>query len=647
MRAMRRLAAPAALVLLLSSLFAAPAAAGPRADATAGAATPVPTVVRSEPCPDSIFTCITIRVPRDHFTGGGPTFDVTFGLLRATRQPRKGVFVTVTGGPGTSGLAAADGYTAAFDPRIPRNFDIVFLDQRGVGASEPLQCPQAALAFYSSTHVPTVSRSEAEAFAADAGRFSDDCIAETGVDPAGLAFYSTRQAVEDLDAFRAWLGADTIDLYGESYGTQYAQTYAAAHPDRLHSLMIDGPVDLTLTGLEYYDEDARAFGTVLARTLNRCTDTRACRRDVAGHDALDGYDDLAAHLGRSPIAFPFVRADGTRETRELTLSDLETAAAGYVYGEFDRMTLQRAIAWASRGEVLPLARLTYLSLGVDPETLAVIPDPTWSDAMFYAVECMDYAYGSGSPADRVDTYLKAGEAAGVAGVRLGSVFYGDLPCAHWPVHPASAARPAYLTETPFPVFVLASTWDPATPYAGAVRIRDQLADAYFIVQPGGPHIIFGRGNACPDDLITAFLVRGQRPDERRTRCPATGVDPYVPIPLERVTGYRGALDAMTAIDDELNNSADYWAWDGVEPLAYGCLFGGTVRYRPFADGFRIQLRDCAFTSGLALTGRATIDTTEGTFTMRVSAPGGTRLTYSRDADGDRHISGSYFGTPAS
>jgi len=161
---------------------------------------------------------------------GGPTFEVTFGLLRATERPRKGVFVTVTGGPGTSGLAAADGYTEAFDPRIPRHYDIVFFDQRGIGLSEPLQCPDAALAFYTSSHVPTVGRAEAEAFAADSRTFASDCIDETGVDPANLAYYGTDQAIEDLEAFRVWLKADQIDLYGESYGTQYVQTYAAAHP---------------------------------------------------------------------------------------------------------------------------------------------------------------------------------------------------------------------------------------------------------------------------------------------------------------------------------------------------------------------------------------------------------------------------------
>ena len=34
----------------------------------------------------------------------------------------------------------------------------------------------------------------------------------------------TTQAVEDLEAFREWLGVEKLALYGESYGTQYVQT---------------------------------------------------------------------------------------------------------------------------------------------------------------------------------------------------------------------------------------------------------------------------------------------------------------------------------------------------------------------------------------------------------------------------------------
>ncbi|HEY7132235.1 MAG TPA: alpha/beta hydrolase, partial [Candidatus Limnocylindrales bacterium] len=265
----------------------------------------------------------------------------------------------------------------------------------------------------------------------------------------------------------------------------------------------------------------------------------------------------------------------------------------------------------------------------------------------YAVECMDYAYGSGTAAHRVDLYLSAAAAAHVDQVRLGSIFYGDLPCAYWPSHPPTQDRPVYLTTTSYPVFVLASTWDPATPYAGAQRIVRHLSDGYLIVQPGGPHVIFGRGNACPDDLITAFLVSGTRPAARTTRCDFTGTDPYVPLPARRVAGYDDALAAMTAIDDEINTSADYWGWDGVDDLVYGCLYGGTIRYHPVAAGYRETLDGCAFTMGLPLTGTAVINTDKETFRLDVTSGSGTSLAYRRDADGGTSVKGTWFGTKVS
>ena len=96
------------------------------------------------PCPNSDFTCVDVTVPLDHTQPpaqpqDGGTIKVVFGVLPANGE-RKGMFVTVTGGPGTSGLLSADSYTSAFDPSIPEHFDIVFFDQRGVGLSGGLQC---------------------------------------------------------------------------------------------------------------------------------------------------------------------------------------------------------------------------------------------------------------------------------------------------------------------------------------------------------------------------------------------------------------------------------------------------------------------------------------------------------------------------
>jgi pimeloyl-ACP methyl ester carboxylesterase len=219
---------------------ASPAASGEVPAASPGTSNAAYTVVGSKPCPESRFECITLSVPKDHFTApGGDTWDVTFAIQRA-KKAKKGTFVVITGGPGYSGIASADSYTDYYASDITDSYDVVFMDQRGTGQSEPIQCVNAAAAYYQSSARPQVP-SEREQAATDAQTFATDCIAEAGIAEADLPLYATRQAVEDLEAVRDYLGADKLQLYGESYGTQYVQTYAAAHPDRIQTLFLDGP----------------------------------------------------------------------------------------------------------------------------------------------------------------------------------------------------------------------------------------------------------------------------------------------------------------------------------------------------------------------------------------------------------------------
>src|SRR5688572_3892567 len=80
-------------------------------------------------CADSDFTCVNVTVPLNHLDPQDTrTIEVVFAVLPASGE-RKGMFVTVFGGPGGSGLLSADSYTSYFDPRIPESFDIVFFDQ--------------------------------------------------------------------------------------------------------------------------------------------------------------------------------------------------------------------------------------------------------------------------------------------------------------------------------------------------------------------------------------------------------------------------------------------------------------------------------------------------------------------------------------
>ena len=124
--------------------------------------------------------------------------------------------------------------------------------------------------------------------------FVDSCLKEADTGSTGLGRFSTHQAAEDLESIRVRLGVDRFALYGESYGTELAQVYAAAHPDRLSALILDGSVDLTLTSNQFWAAAARSFDATLSATFLDCNNDSLCRHDVA--DPASAYDHLMARL---------------------------------------------------------------------------------------------------------------------------------------------------------------------------------------------------------------------------------------------------------------------------------------------------------------------------------------------------------------
>jgi len=602
----------------------------------------------AEPCPDSDFTCGTLTLPLDHFDPGrGTALEVVFGVLPATGE-RRGMFVTATGGPGYAGLASADSYTSAFDPGITEHYDIVFFNQRGLGEADGVQCPNAAAAFYQADW-QTQTPEQREAFSLSAEAMARDCVAQMGPDAAALLPYlGTAQAVEDLEAFRELMGDEQFWLYGESYGTQFAQTYAAAHPDRLAGLILDGTVDLTLTGAQFYEQQARAFADVLAQTLTACDDMPDCADEFAAMgagSAAEAYDALAARLAQGPLVFNFPVASGESAERSLSLSDLETAAAGYVYSEDYRMQFVRALATAARGDLSLLARQVYSSLGLDPETLEPYLDPTYSDAVYYAVECQDYAYPGGTPAERAANYFADGEAFLASSPRMASIYFGDLPCAFWPGAATDPTRPAPLAAAGIPTLVLGATADPATPVGNGEAVFSRLEDGYLITMGGGPHVIFGRGNACPDDLVTAFLLDGEVPAERETICDGYVMDDYYILSPVAAADFRDALDAMWAFDIEVYYLPEYYDWDYYTPTAVGCTYGGGLSFEPSDTGHVFAIEGCAFTQGFVLTGVGAYEDESGTLTFDVTVAGDAEgeLHYEYLDDGTINVTGNYAG----
>jgi hypothetical protein len=293
-----------------------------------------------------------------------------------------------------------------------------------------------------------------------------------------------------------------------------------------------------------------------------------------------------------------------------------------MYAEDDRMLFNRALAaYASHTDLAPLARLLYLSLGLDPQTLDVIPDPAYSDAIFYAVECQDYGYPGATPDASAENYLRAGDPVEAAVPRLASLFYGDLACAYWPNATTDLTRPGPLTAEGIPTLVLGSTADPATPVGNGISVYQRLDDGYLITQQGGPHVIFGRGNACPDDIVTDFLVKGKVPKQRETECEGVVADEYVPLAPRNANAFENPPEALASAETEINYLPEYYYWDGIEPTSVGCTLGGTLRFEPDGAKYAFTLNACTFTRNFTMTGTGSYDLDKDRFVFRVTTRG--------------------------
>ncbi len=572
------------------------------------------------PCPNSAFTCVTLTVPLDHFNAlDTRTMDVVFAILPTTGE-RKGMFVTATGGPGSAGIGCcADYYTSFFPSNLTDVMDIVFFDQRGVGLSGGLDCFHAASQFYQADlRADTPARGQKLKNAAQT--FADDCDAEMG-HPEILPYLGTTQAVEDLELFRQMIGDEKFWLYGESYGTQYAQTYAHAHPDHLAGMILDGVVDLTPDGIAYYADAAQSFNDTLVASLAQCEADENCAGDF-GIKPLRGYDQLAKMLAVKKQTVNFPLGNGARPSRKFGFGDLETIGVGHMYGEGGRMMFVRALAkYARDADLIPLARLLYLNLGIDETTLKPSFDPTWSDAYYYGVECQDYGYFMGTNEARADQYIAQALAVDLSPIRLGEVIWGDLPCVYWRDSLQDTTRPPHWNAAGIPTIVMNALADPITPIGSARAVYDYLDDGYLITQRGGPHVIFERGIACIDDPVIAFLVEDVLPSPRERECPGVVMTEYVPLAPADARAFSSPLEAMQAMETEINYLPEFYYWDYATLTRVGCGEKGTLQFAPDHDLIKFSLKECAFTDGFEMTGTGDYDFVQDRFQLKVDVTG--------------------------
>lgn len=427
--------------------------------------------------------CGTYPVFEDRAVKSGRIIPLKILVLPAlTESPVPDPIFVLAGGPG---LGAASGVTREvirfFEPMRARR-DVVFVDQRGTGESNRLQCDLVA------------GDSAARRGFGDLLPTERVRACRQALEPiADLRLYTTPIAMDDLDDVRAALGYPAINLYGVSYGSLAALQYLRQHSVRVRSLALSG---VATPAQKLPLQFAGGAQAALDHLMADCAADEACHR-----------------------AFPYLKTEAAavfaRFTTGAVTFDLPTAAgqgrervsmSRAVFAErlrlmlYDLRSASRVplvLHRAAQGDWIPFARATTRSLigSSTSHALGMYLTVTCSESIPVIGEedIVRASRGSFVGEDRTRVHVRACQ----------EWARGRIPAAfHTPV------------ASPAPVLMLSGELDPATPARYGAAAARSLSGSHQVLIRNAAHWYF---SDCLRDLVADFIARGSA-NELDTRC---------------------------------------------------------------------------------------------------------------------------------
>ena len=315
--------------------------------------------------------CGTVSVPRSYGQPGSGTFKLAVVMVRSVQQPAlPDAVVYISGGPGSPLTKYAE--SQARHPYAPDR-DLILVDQRGIGRSEPSLCPEIAGkllgAGFAVAGSPAVETQDQRRSLFMACR---DAVTAQGI---SLDDFGTDVTEEDFEQVRQALGIARWNVVGNSYGTTVAMTYMARHPEAIRSAVLDSvyPPDLVLPPWSARVAAARtAF-------FGMCEQDPACA--AAFPDLAGQYRRTLERLSQTPLTVAVPAAMHWPDNQApLTASLFEMVVALRLYYPENYPDLPRLIAGVHGGKVehFAAALAAVLSGAADLNNAAHI-----------AVECRD------------------------------------------------------------------------------------------------------------------------------------------------------------------------------------------------------------------------------------------------------------------
>ena len=430
------------------------------------------------------FQCGTLQVPLDYSRPEARKIALALIRIQARNHAtRIGSLLVNPGGPGESGIEYLRADLSSLG-NLNQRFDLVAWDPRGVAGSTPVTCvdgPQED-AYLSIDSVLDDPQEKADAIQADKD-FAAGCQSRSG---DLLPFMDSASTAKDMDQILAAVGDAKLTYLGFSYGTYIGQWYAHLFPTHVRALSLDGVVNPKVSANDSLLAQVVGFEQNLQAFLADCKARSSCLYGQSG-DPGTKLMALMSRLDTTPLKVG---------TRQLTRALAMTGVLQALYSQSLWRPLDQGLTAADRGDgrILLLIADLYNQRNSDGSYKNLF------NGAYHSTYCLDFP----APSD-IATYDKLGPAFTKASPFFGPWSqYGNLQCGLWPVKPKSAQGPLTVEGAP-PILLVGGTNDPATPYADAKSVNQQIAGSVLLTRRGNGHTSYD-ASPCAHAAEDAYLI---------------------------------------------------------------------------------------------------------------------------------------------
>lgn len=443
------------------------------------------------------YTCYWLTVPEDRSDGRSKLIRLAIAIFKTASTPAAAdPVITLQGGPGGRWIQdLAPLLSPALVSVLYGNHDVILVDQRGTGYSQPsLACPEVDALQYQTNadlSIAQQNKQQADALAACRSR-----LVGQGVNLNG---YTTLADANDVHDLIQALKLTQVDLYGVSYGTRLALEVMRSFPQGVRSVVLDSTVPPQLkliTNIPY------STGRVFSTLFLGCAKEPSCNARYPNLASV--FYKLYADLNAHPLSFQAVDKSPEDEVNQGKVypvrfhgDDLVNLTFTTFYDVQDIGNLPKMIYELKNGVTTTAATL-YGKL-IYSRAIA------WG--MYFSVECAEDV-SSVSAQDL--TQAAQQYPAAIRANQLASL-QGELAqCQQWNVRQATPAEAQPVTSS-IPTLILEGEYDPVTPPSNGDLVAKTLSNSSAFLFPGIGHGVWasdfgsgGLGAPCSIQVTLAF-----------------------------------------------------------------------------------------------------------------------------------------------